>query len=312
MAIQIFNTGDCTQDATGTAVRNCDKSTLGDLKGLVNFNKGWFKAITDGNVDFDLAGFITEIKSLKAFPLNGMYDFGQDTPENETNTSSTGIIQEVRAGKPQFSFMFTKGSCFHKSLFNKRGQARWDFGFVFENGILMAYNSDVTKLKGFDGGMFNVESYKLLQGTDLEMSTAKIQLLNAIEWNERNVFIPFDVAGDIGGVDGVVEVSIAIDPISAGTSFTASITSSCNKADSILDLDELTNFVLLGTQTSATGISAVSYDANTSKYTFTVDEAFVPTDTVQIQLNDGTYKVVEDSEGALYKGTSSLVTVIGA
>lgn len=109
MAIEIFNQGDCNADATGTAVRNCDKSTLGDLKGLVNFSKGWFKAITDGSVDFDVAEFTAEVKSLKAFPLNGMYDFGQDTPENETNTSSTGIIQEVRAGKPQFSFMFTKG-----------------------------------------------------------------------------------------------------------------------------------------------------------------------------------------------------------
>ena len=309
MAIQIFNQGDCTLDATGTAVRNCDKTTLGDLKGVVNFNKGWFKAITNGEVDFDLAQFLIEVKSLSAFPLNGIYDFGQDTPENETNTSSTGVLQVVRSGKPQFSLMFNKGRCFHKALSNKQGQGRWDYALLFETGILFSTNSDNTKLKGFDGGMFGVESYRLLQGTDVEMSTVKLQMLSAVEWNDRSVFIPFELSGDIGGVEGVVETSITVDAITAGTTFTASITSACNTGDNILDLADITNYVLLGTQASDTEISAVSYNVTTNKYTFTVDTALIATDTVQIQLNDETYQVVADTLGNLYKGTSNTVIV---
>ena len=309
MAIELFNQGNCDEESTGTGLSSCDITSLGDLKSDILFSKDWYVDITDGNVDFDVTVFTNAVKSLKAFPLKDLYDFGQETPDNETNTSSTGVIQEVRAGKPQFSFMFTKGSCFHKSLYNKRGQGKWNHGLVFEKGILFCTNSDRSKLVPFDGGMFNVETFKLLQGTDLEMSTAKIQLLSAEEFNARMVFIPFETAGAIGDVDGVVETSVTVDAISAGTTFTASITSSCNKGDSILDLDEVGNYALLGTQASATTISAVAYNATTGKYDFTVDTALIATDTVQIKLNDGTYNVVEDSAGNLYKGTSNTITV---
>lgn len=309
MAYQLFNQGDCGEDVTGTGVLACDLTSLGDLKSDILFEKGWSTPVTNGSVDFDLTAFLIEVKKLKALPLKDLYDFGQDTPENETNTSSRGIIQEVRSGKPQFSFMFTKGTCFHKALYNKRGQGRWDHGLVFENGILLALNSDGTKLKGFDGGMFNVETFKLLQGTELEMSTAKIQLLNATEFNLRMVFIPFDEVGAIGDVNGVVETAITIDSTSAGTTFEASITSSCNTGDGILDLDEAANFVLLGTQASATTISDVSINATTGKYVFTVSPALVDTDTIGLKTNDGTYDVIEDTIGNLYKGTSNTVTV---
>lgn len=307
--IALGNQGDCTLDNTGTGIRNCDLGSLGDLKGNILLEKGWFKAITDGMVDFDLAAFLLAVKGLQAFPLKGLYDFGQDTPENEQNTSSTGIIQEVRSGKPQFSFMFTKGTCFHKTLFNKRGQGKWDHILVFESGILMAENNDGTKLKGFDGGMFSVETFKLLQGTDLEMSTAKIQLIDAIEFNARNVFIPFDVSGDIGSVDGVIETKIVVDPIAAGTAFSAKITSACNTGDVVLDLDTPADYALLGTQASATTISTITFNVTTQKYDFVVSPALVATDTVQIQMNDGTFKVIEDTAGGLYKGTSNTVIV---
>jgi hypothetical protein len=307
--IKLFDYGNCEEETTGTGLLACDISSLGDLKGAVLFRKGYKKTITDGNAEFDLAAYLIDVKKLEALPLKDLYDFAQNTPENEQNTSSLGIIQEVRSGKPQFDLMFAKGSCFHKALYNKRGQGRWDFGLVFESVILMATNADKTELKGFDGGMFSVETFKLLQGTDLEMSTAKIQLLNAVEFNERSVRIPFEKAGDIGAVNGVIETKLTLDPITAGTTATASITSSCNTGDSVLDLDDVGNFVLLGEQTSATTISAVSYNVSTNKYTFTFDTPLVATDTVQIKLGDGTYDVIEDTIGNLYKGTSNLVTV---
>lgn len=305
MAYKIFDQGDCEQGVTGTGVRNCDISSMGDLKGDILFEKGWSSAITDGTVSFDLAAYLIEVKSMNALPLLDLYDFGQDTPENETNTSSRGIIQEVRAGKPQFSFSFSKGRCFHKSLFNKRGQGRWDHGLMFENGVLMAVNSDQTKIKGFDGGMFSVDTFKLLQGTDVEMSIAKIQLLNSTEFNERMIFIPFSRSGDLGSVNGVIETSIVVDDISPGTTFTASITSSCNTGDSILALDDIDLFYLLGTQTSATQLVSIAYNATTAKYTFRVDKPLIATDKVQLIMSDGVYNVIEDAAGNLYKGTSN-------
>ena len=205
--------------------------------------------------------------------------------------------------------MYNKGGCFHKALYDKAGQALWDIGIIFETGILMATDSAETKLVGFNGGMLSVETFKLIQGTEPQMSTAMVQLLDAEQFNANFVFIPNSVGGDYKSLDGVIETNIKVDAVSAGSTFTASITSACNGGDVILDLDDVSKYVLLGTQASATSINAVSYNANTGKYTFTVDVALVATDTVQIKLNDGTYDVVEDTVGSLFKGVSNTVTV---
>lgn len=309
MAVDLNAYGNCTTDFKGSGVGTCDITEFGDAKGLVPFKKGTTYAITDGNAAFGLTEYTNTVKGLNAFPFVGIYDFAQDTPENEKNTSSTGVLTEIRSGKPQFSFMFTKGSCFHKSLYDKRGNALWDFGILFETGILMATNSAGDQLKGFDGGMLSVETFRLLQGTDPQMSTAIVQLLDAEEFNARHVFIPFSKVGDLDAVVGAIETSITVDAITAGDTFSASIVSSCNKDNVILDLTDETNYVLLGTQASATTISAVAYNASTSKYDFTVTPALVASDTVQIKLGDGTYDVIEDTLGNLYKGTSNTITV---
>ena len=309
MSYIIGSYGNCTTDFKGSGVGACDITEFGDAKGLVLLKKGTSFEIADGVAAFDLSIYTNQVKSLNAFPFVGIYDFAQDTPENEKNTSSTGVLTEIRSGKPQFSFMFTKGSCFHKSLFDKRGNALWDFGILFESGLLLATNAANNRLKGFDGGMLSVETFRLLQGTDPQMSTAIIQLLDAEEFNARNEFIPFSKVGDLDSVVGAIETSITVDPIAAGDTFSASIVSACNKDNTILDLDDASNYVLLGTQASSTTISAVAYNASTGKYDFTVTPALVTADTVQIKLSDGTYDVVEDTLGNLYKGTSNSVTV---
>jgi len=309
MAIDLNAYGNCTTDLKGTGVGSCDITEFGDAKGLVDFKKGWSTAITKGTVDFDLASYKTLVKSLTAFPLVDIYDFSQDTPENEKNTSSTGVLTEIRSGKPQFSFMFAKGSCFHKALYDKRGNGRWDFGILFETGILLATSSDGTALKAFDGGMFSVETFKLVQGTDPQMSTAIIQLLDADEFNARHIFLPFSKTGDLDEVKGAIETSITTGAISAGSTFSVSVVSACNTDSSILDLDDEDKWVLGGTQASATAISSVVYNASTGEYDFTVDTALIATDTVQPKLSDGTYDVVEDALGYMYKGTSNLVEV---
>ena len=310
MAINLNAYGNCTSDNTGSGIGSCDITEFGDVKGIVLLKKGISFAVTNGSVEFDLTVYTNAVKSLNAFPYVGVYDFAQDTPENEKNTSSTGVLTEIRSGKPQFSFMFTKGSCFHKSLYNKRGNGLWDFAILFETGVLMCESSANDKLKGFDGGMFSVETFKLLQGTDPQMSTAIIQLLDADEFNARHVFIPYDVSGDLDDVVGVLETKITVvEPVTETTNFSASITSACNTDNVILDLEDPANFVLTGTQASATTISGVAYNASTNQYDFTVDSALAAGDTVGVKLSDGTYDVVEDTLGNLYKGNSNVVTV---
>lgn len=305
--IDLNKYGNCTTDFTGTGLTSCDITQFGDLVGFAPIKKGWSKTLATDT--FDVAEWKNDVKAFNIFPLVGMRDFTQDTPDNEENTSSTGVISTIRNGKPQFSFMYEKGGCFHKSLYNKAGGS-WDYALIFETGILLATSSDGLKLKAFNGGRLAVETFKLVQGTDPQMSTTKIQLLDAEEFNARHQFFKFTDVGDLEEVTGVVETTIEVDAITnLDTTFTASIVSSCNSDNNILDLDDISKFVLLGTQGSATAITAVTYNATTNKYTFTVDVALVTADTVQIKLSDGTYDAVEDTLGAIYKGTSNTITV---
>jgi hypothetical protein len=309
-SIAIGNTGNCTTEVKGTGVRACDIYDFGDVRGKVLFEKGYYATITNGNAEFDLAAYTDLVKGLKAFPLTPIETFSQNTPENEKSTGSTGVMNEIRSGKPQFSFTYAKGGCFHKALYDKAGNGRWDVGLLFGKGILMAKNIDGTKLKGFNAGMLSVETFKLLQGGDLQQGTSMLQFLDAEEFNARFEWIPFSVAGDLGSVQGVIETEIKVNPIVAGTEFSAKITSSCNSGDPILDLEGAPlKFVLLGVQASVTTISTVVYNATNAEYDFTVSPALIATDTVQIQLNDGTFKVVSDTMDNLFKGTSNTVIV---
>ena len=310
MAILIDGYGNCTTDFLGSGLGTCDITNFGDAIGLVLFKKGTSYAITDGSAAFGLTEYTNSVKSLNAFPYVGIYDFTQDTPENEINTSSTQVETPIRNGKPKFGFMFTKGGCFHKSLYNKKGFAKWDIGILFETGILMATNTAKTKLVPFEGGNFDVDTFKFVQGTDPQMSPAKIQLLDAVEFNARHLFMPFTAVGDLDGVIGAIETKMTVDPIAAGdTTVSVSIVSACNVDSIILDLATDTDYALLGTQASTTVFNAAVYNATTGKYDFTVDTALAAADTVQVKMTDGTYDVIEDSLGNLYKGTSNTITV---
>lgn len=299
--------GNCATDFKGTGLGACDITKFGDATGIVLFRKGWSQDIVDGVINYDLTAYTNNVKELRAFPLLDIYDFAQDTPESEKNTSSTGVMSEVRAGKPQFTFKYDKGGCFHKALYDKAGDGLWDIGIIFETGILLAVNADGTQLKGFNTGMFSVATFKLLQGTDRQSSDAMVQFLDTVEFNARHEFIPFDQVGDLTSVNGLIEASVTVQPVTPGTEINVRIVSGCNKDNVILDLDDVANFELFGSYSGS--VTSVVYNASTGMYDLTLSSTITPFATIGVRLGDGTYNAVEDSLGNAYKGASKLVTV---
>lgn len=311
MSILLNQFGDCSSDILGTGSGTCDIKSFGDLRSVLLLNKGFFLTLATDTLDE--ATYKTQLKTLVAFPLNKIFNFEQPTPENEKNTSSTGEMTEIRAGKPQFSFSFDRGSYFHKVLYDKRGKSRWDIALIFETGILFATNQDDTKLIGFDGGMLSIETFKLLQGTDPEISTAMLQLLNADQFNRKNVFFTFDKLGfNANDVDGVLETVLTYPTApAAGTTFSVNVVSASNSEEVITGLDDVTKWRLGGAQASATTISTVTFNVTTNNYDFVVTPTTVTSDTLQLELFDTalTLTVVEDSIGELFKGKAPLVTL---
>lgn len=313
MAIQLNSFGNCTTDLRGTGTRSCDIQTFGDVLGIALLQKGVsFNVLTDTLND---ALWLARLKAFQLFPFLGVYNFEQTTPDNEINTSSTGVLAKVRNGKPQFTFSFDKGGCFHKALYDKSGKSRWDVAMLFDKGLLMASNQASTAIKGFNMGLFDVETFKLVQGTDPQMSMAKIQLLDAEEFNQRFEFFTWEQLGfNALEVNGVVDTTVKVDtPVTDGdTTVVVSVANACNVDDVILGLDSETNWALGGVQAVDRTVSSVTFDADTLKYTLTLSGALAEADTIQPRLVSGATSVAEDSDDNLFKGQSVLITVAAA
>ena len=112
MIQNLYAQGNCVGNFLGTGTGACELAKLGDLTGIFLLEKGFnFKEM------ITKASYTEAIKNGMIYPIIGTYGFTQDTPDSEVATSDTGIMQEIREGKPQFSFTVTKGYCAHKKLY---------------------------------------------------------------------------------------------------------------------------------------------------------------------------------------------------
>lgn len=311
MYFSLNSFGNCATDLKGSAFRSCDIGTYGDVFGISLFSKGSKIQLDNAEVQTAEEDWKSRIEAMTLFPYLGIYNFEQTTPENEVGTSSTGVESSIRDGKPKFSFGFNKGGCFHKSLYNKRGDNRWDVGFIFETGILLALNSDNT-VGGFNVGRFDVETFRLLQGTDPQMSTAVMQLLDAFQFNANHQFFTWESLGvNLAQIQGVVDVNIIYVPseVPTGDEIVVKVVSACNNDDVILGLDDEANWLVGGTQTTPKTVTAVSFDTETNLYTLTLSSALITNDTVAPKIVGTDSDVYEDLTGNLFKGQAELETV---
>ena len=307
MAFKLNTQGNCTSDTRGTGLGDCVKQ-YGDLLGIDNYTKGWSLNTTTDTFPTE-AEYKTLIQDGTIYPLNNLFSFEQNTPDNEFATGSTGKKSEIRGGKPEYALTWDEGGCFHKGLFSLRGKNRWDIAFKFETGVLFAQNVAGTELKAFDSGMFSVTTMKFQQGTDPEMSTATFQFNSAVELNSRSVFYTWDDLGyDMNSESGVVNVNVAFETApTAALTVNVEVLDDCNRSVSVLGL-ESTDFTLGGVQATTTAIASSAYNA-AGYYVLTLDAALESADTIFISVAEAGSEAAENSSGQLYKGVSATATV---
>lgn len=279
----------CSLDAKGTGTTSCDISSFGDVTGIIPTVRNFSYASMTETL------YREAIKENEAFPLMGIYGFEQNTPENERSTSSTGIMADIRDGKGQFSFQYTKGGCFHKGLYSLRGNNRWDLAIVFESGILIYKNDTIER--GFRNSLFSVETFRLLQGTDPQMSTAVIQLASAEEFNKYHQFITWDELGfNINDINGAVETTLTIGTNSA-TAIPVRVTGACKTDVSVSGLDAVGNWTVINSTTGAEiAVTSVTESAGGN---YTLEGTGFPTTNLTVVLNG------EDELEEIYKGKAS-------
>ena len=302
--IKINAFGQCADDILGTGIGECPITDLGDLMGLGLLKKG--TALTIATDSFDETTFRGLITDGKLHQVVNSYAFEDTTPESERSTSSTGLMESVRSGKPMYNFTFKKGLGFHKAVYSLKGQNRWDAMFYFTKGILMATASSKTYLKGFNAGMLDVDSYKFKVGSETEFSKATLQLVSAEEFNTRWAFFPYEEIGfNALEIDGVIqtELSITSVPGNTDTTISVSLVDGYNSSVSYVPLfDGVSDYKVLVDGVSAT-ISAVSISGTTATLTI---PALATGEVVKVSLNG----IVSDAELKYYKSNTATATVI--
>jgi hypothetical protein len=303
--------GSCTiQNLIGTGADDCDLGTLGDLLG---------GAITSKDVKFNMATdiFLTAYKEAvrkkKIFPLVGLYNFEQSTPDNEMSTSSIGVKFEIREGKVELSLIYNKSHCFHKSVFTKKAFKKWNIMLFFTGHVVGAKSVDGLFWKGFDCGMFTVSTFKIQQGSDPQMTKITLQLTpeGTKEWNTRMAPIANEeIAAELNTIDGSIETNISyVGAPAIGTTVVVDVTSQCNGAAKS-GLTTAANWFLGGKQATARTISAVAESATIpGRYTLTLSGALVATDTIAVRLGTAVETVVEDILGIMYSGSAVIATI---
>lgn len=301
--IKINAFGQCSEDILGTGIGECPITDLGDLQGLGLLKKGTTLSIATDS--FDETAFRALITDGKLHQVINSYAFEDTTPESERSTSSVGLMESVRAGKPMYNFTFKKGLGFHKAVYSLKGQNRWDAMFYFTKGILMAYNTSKTALKGFNAGMLDVDSYKFKVGAETEFSKATLQLVSAEEFNTRWVFFPYDEIGfNALEIDGVIqsEVSFNATPANLDTTIEVTLVDGYNSSISYASLFDAVGDWSVLVDGASVVISTVSITGNVATLTI---PALATADVVEVSLNG----IVADAEMKYYKSNTATVTV---
>lgn len=301
--IKINAFGQCSEDILGTGIGECPITDLGDLQGLGLLKKGTTLSIATDS--FDETAFRALITDGKLHQVINSYAFEDTTPESERSTSSVGLMESVRAGKPMYNFTFKKGLGFHKAVYSLKGQNRWDAMFYFTKGILMAYNTSKTSLKGFNAGMLDVDSYKFKVGAETEFSKATLQLVSAEEFNTRWVFFPYEEIGfNALEIDGVIQSEVAIDIIENGdTTIKVTLVDGYNSSISYASLFDAVGDWKVLIDGSIETISAVSITGDVVELTCGVLSV---NRVVEVSLNG----IVADDELKYYKSNTATATVV--
>ena len=301
--IDINKFGLCAEDVLGTGQGECPITDFGDLKGLGLLKKG--SKLNLATDTLSEAAFRALITDGKLHQLVNSYAFEDTTPENERSTSSDGLMQTIREGKPMYSFTFKKGMYNAKAMQSLKGNNRWDAYFYFSEGLLVALDTAGENLKGFNGSMFDVDSYKFKQGAETEFSKVSLQLSDAKEFNQRFVFFTWEELGfNALEIEGVIETVVSFNPAPvAGSTITVKIADANNRSISYASLfDNSAQWKVL-VDGVANVVTTVSVTGNVS--TLTLTSALVTTDVVNVSLEG----IVADLELKYYKSNTTTANI---
>lgn len=237
---------------------------------------------------------------------------GDGIENNNTDPTYSESIMKVRretdGGRKGFTVTFDKSPCFQNELNKLNNSENWAFTPVLEDGSLFAYEGSDGVRRPFAAKLF-VGMFMLgIMGVEEKGSTLQIDLMPKAlySWQNNGVVITNDEI-DFTEVNPIAGVTITL-PILTATELTTAVSVANLCSDS--DIVGLTTVGMWKIERNGVleAPSAVSYDANTAKYTLT-HTAYVAGQKIRVLLSEnGNDIVILDTN--YYGGTSAVKTVV--
>lgn len=296
----------CTTARLNIGMADC-QVIEGLLTGFYRVKKGW--SIDLSTVTVNKVWIDEQIQLGIIEPFVGCFEAIAETPDATTEESQSGIMSVVRQGKPMITATFKKNKAYQKAAFSSNSQDVYDYILVYESNVLEGSITGTT-FKGFDGGMFNTDGYKMNNGSSSSSTVIKIQLKDSYEFNVTSTFLSGLDFNVNTGVNGIIDIVMVGRGDASDGKLYVKPTWLHNEQFPIEGL-AAANFAayLNGVANTLTGTAV--WNASTKEYALTPTTA--PATSGQswvIQTNNATLSnPVAVAGGKFYKGTTAAFTV---
>ena len=269
-------------------------------------------ALLQRGVELDPSNFgkdqLDELVASGQFIGTLKYYNGENNNQEADYATSTRKERSKRIeGIKGWTFVFDKSNCFQNEL-NKLDNSDWySIIPILEDGSGVFYVKSNGKLTGVDAKLF-VGIYDIPLTADVTGANVQVDLTpdGSSKWqSSADVFAPDEFRFD--EINPIAGLRIELDPVVAGaTTLTASVTGLCS-GNPIVGLTDL-NAVKISKNGILSAPTAIAYDPNTRKYSFTTTATEAGQEIAVLTSTDGNPIYVKDSN--YYSGQSQTLTVV--
>lgn len=297
----------CSSSKRNIGAENC-QVVEGVLTGHIKVPKGWFLTLASETFNGAYVGEQTQLGILE--PMTGCFSTVSATPETKTEESNTGRLSASLRGLPLVTSVYKKGYAFQSSVYNHSGDGLYDILEVYSTGIIKAaLSKDGLTIKGFDAGMYEVESYELSDGPKSSQTTIKYQLVDAEEWNTQGVFLT-GLDFNPNQLNGIIDVTLTGRADVSDQKIYIKAVWARNPLFNVAGF-AAANLKLFVSGTADPISGAIVRDSTTVEYAITPTTTLTTSTPVIVSMNDASVPVNVAKVGAkYYKGITASITPV--
>lgn len=201
------------------------------------------------------------VKAKQIFPLNGIYEFDDNTEETSYYESPLGDEIKLRNGKYRFTFRFNLNLKIHQEL-QKFSSASLRYFRVDSDNNILGYSDDGTTVKGFTLKTFEAEKMMAATADTPAWSPIRVVESNSSQWNNFGIVVNPDWEAE--GLAGLANVDLEVTGTPTATEIIVSVGS-----DVGLDSDGSVNSVAITGILTGDFVVLKASDGSTQSVVFT-------------------------------------------